>query len=114
VAGCGFGFAVSAEFIVRSLDPFERDSTLSPDMLARALENAFATVKINIPGTRGESHITEMHIYRVAPTFSSIRRQFGLPTPWIGERGEHKHLAAVRTVTPARPRTTKTTKKKRR
>lgn len=112
MAGCGFGFAVSAEFIVASEDPFERDSTLSPDLLARALEDALARLKIAIPGKREQHHIAEMHIYRVAPTYSSIRRQFGLPTPWIGANGAHEHHAAVRAVT-ARRRTTKTAKGKR-
>ena len=113
MAGCGFGFAVSAEFIVASEDPFDRGSTLSPDVLAGALEAALAKVKIAIPGTRDQHHITEMHIYRVAPTYSSIRRQFGLPTPWIDASGAHKHRAAVRVVTPVRRRTTKAAKGKR-
>lgn len=79
--GCNWGFSVSAEFTVASTDPLDRDHPVRPDELARAIQRQ---LKGTICTTSvGDHTINDIHIYRVSPTLASIRRAFGMDTPWI-------------------------------
>ncbi len=89
MAGCDFGYSMSVELIVGSRDPFDPESTVRPDDLARAVQRALEGLRIRVPGERPH-RILEANVCRVAPSISSILRAHGHPTPWVGPSGRHK------------------------
>jgi len=77
--GDAFGFSCSVELIVQS-GPFDPKTPTSPRDLATALEAELGKLNFAI---RGDKHrVAEVHVYRIAATFTSTRKALGLPTPW--------------------------------
>jgi len=80
------GFSCSIELILRS-DPFDATPT-SPRDLANALETELGRLSF---GVRGDKHrVAEVHVYRIAPTYTAVRKALGLSTPWVKGRGVRK------------------------
>lgn len=104
MAGCDFGYSMSVELIVGSRDPFDPESTLRPDDLARAVQRALEGLRIRVPGERRPHRILEASVCRVAPSFSSLLRAHGHPTPWVGPSGRHTSVS-TRAGRNARPKT---------
>jgi hypothetical protein len=77
------GYSCSAEVIVSSPSPLDPKNTVSPELIARALEKELRGLRgFRIPGSPGTHAVVEVHVYRVAPTLTSIRAALGAPTPW--------------------------------
>lgn len=77
------GFSCSVEIILES-GPFDPKSPTSPRDLANALETELGRVNFAI---RGEKHrVAEVHVYRIAPTYTAVRKALGLSTPWVKAR----------------------------
>jgi hypothetical protein len=78
--GDALGFSCSVELIVQS-GPFDPKTPTNPRELADAIEAELG--KLRFATRSGVKHtVAEVNVYRVAPTYSSLRKQFGLSTPW--------------------------------
>jgi hypothetical protein len=84
--GDAFGFSCSVEVIVQS-GPFDPESPTNPRELADAIEAALGSLRFTTR-SGGEHTVAEVNVYRVAPTYTSLRKQFGLSTPWADEPHE--------------------------
>ena len=64
--------------------PFDPKTATNPRELADAIEAELG--KLRFATRSGAKHtVAEVNVYRVAPTYSSLRKQFGLSTPWAGK-----------------------------
>ncbi len=96
MAGCCDGASAGAEITVQSRDPFGT-TCVAPDVLAAALEKAISRLRFKCPDENGEMEehrIAEVHVYRLTPTLSSMRKHFHLETPWVGPDGMHTPMEA--------------------
>jgi len=76
------GWSCSAEVIVGSPSPLDEEA-VSPEDVAKALERAIAGIRgARVKGSRSTFRVREVHVYRVAPTLTAIRKKLGLSTPW--------------------------------
>lgn len=81
------GYSCSAEIMVSSPSPLDPKNTMSPEAVARALEEQLRGLRgFRIPGGTGTHAVVEVHVYRVAPTLTSIRAALGAPTPWTRKK----------------------------
>ncbi len=103
MAGCHAGYAVSAEFIVSSQDPLDPKLSLMLPAFVRALEAAFMRTTFTVAGDTGRHRIVEAHVYRVAPSLTSIRSALGMSSPWVGGGARAKKRTSQR----GRKRTTR-------
>lgn len=76
------GWSCSCEVIVGSPSPLDEEA-VSPEEVAKALEKAILSVRgARVRGARSTFRVREVHVYRVAPTLTAIRKKLGLKTPW--------------------------------
>jgi hypothetical protein len=81
------GFSCSIELILQS-DPFDPKTATSPRDLANALETELGRLRFTV---RGDGHrVAEVHVYRIAPTYTAVRKALDLSTPWVKRRGVRK------------------------
>ncbi len=81
--GDAFGFSCSVELIVQS-GPFDPKTPTNPRELADAIEAELGRLRFATRG--GAKHtVAEVNVYRVAPTYTSLMKQFGLSTPWTNK-----------------------------
>lgn len=81
------GFSVSVELIVQS-GPFDPKTPTNPRALASSLETELGRLRFAV---RGDEHrVAEVHVYRIAPTYTAVRKALGLSTPWVKGRGTRR------------------------
>lgn len=91
------GYSCSAEIIVSSPSPLDAKNVLSPEDVAKALEEQLRGLKgFRVRGGTSTHAVVEAHVYRVAPTLTAIRAAMGQPTPWAERRAKKGARARTR------------------
>jgi hypothetical protein len=81
------GYSCSCEVIVSSPSPLDPKNTVSPEAIARALEEQLRGLRgFRVAGSKETHSVVEAHVYRVAPTLTAIRAALGQPTPWAEKK----------------------------